>query len=71
MLVHLSVGADNTDRSIETEVTVIRRKQDHGKGRQLLESTQDQGDVIKRYRRIESLFRQLQVSRRLHIAEAL
>ena len=41
--------------------------QEHGRVRQIFEAPQNQEDVIKRYRRIESLFRQLQVSPTLHI----
>jgi len=48
-------------RSIEAEVTHIRQQQDRGKIIRTVEANQDQGDIIQRYHRIESLFRQLQV----------
>ena len=50
--------------SIDEQVAGINEKKEHGKGRQILESTQDKADVVERYRRIESLFRQLLVSAR-------
>lgn len=49
-------------RSIEKEVNQIKKKQGRGGGQPLLESARDKDDVIQRYRRIEALFRQLQVS---------
>jgi hypothetical protein len=49
-------------RSIEVEVEYLNRKQVRGKARRIMESTKDKGDTIKCYRRIESLFRHLQVS---------
>ena len=55
MLIQSSAGADNTNRLIEVEVAEILRKQDHG---------QDRADVMERYHRIVSLFRQLEVSTR-------
>jgi len=57
-----SAGADNINRLIVAEVEEIRRKQDHGEGVQPLISIQDKADVIERYHRIVSLFRQLGVS---------
>ena len=62
MLAHVSGISDRLSRSIEAEVTHIRDQQDRGKMRRIVEANQDQGDVIQRHRRIESLFRQLQVS---------
>jgi hypothetical protein len=49
-------------RSIEVEVKHLNERQARGKGRRIIEAMEDKDDVIKRYRRIESLFRQLQVS---------
>jgi hypothetical protein len=54
--------SDKRCRSIKAELTHISQQQDRGKVMRTVEATQDQGDVIQRYRRIESLFRQLQVS---------
>ena len=48
--------------SVEAEVAHITKQQARGKARQMIESTQDTGDVIKRYRVIDSLVRRLQVS---------
>ena len=49
-------------RSIKAELTHISQQQDRSKTMRAIEANQDQGDVIQRYRKIESLFRQLQVS---------
>jgi len=54
-------------RSIEEEVTEIKQMQEHGSARQIFEAPQNQEDMIKRYRRIGLLFRQLQVSPNIHI----
>jgi len=62
MLAQASGINDDLCSSIEAEVTHIRQKQDRGKMMRTAQANQDQGDVIQRYRRIESLFRQLQVS---------
>jgi hypothetical protein len=40
---------------------MITEKQNRGAGRRLIEASNDEQDVIWHYRRIESLFRQLQV----------
>lgn len=53
---------DNHYRSIDEEVKDIGEKRDRGRMMRIIEANQDTGDVIQRYRRIESLFRQLQVS---------
>ena len=58
----LSSVVNNFPRSMEAEVGYIKRQQARGKARQIVESTQDQGNVIKHYRRIELLFHKLQVS---------
>ena len=68
MLAHVSGISYKLCRSIEAEVTHIRDQQDRGKIIRTLEANQDQGDVIQRYRRIESLFRQLQVSVRQFVS---
>jgi len=54
-------------RLINEEVSQIKQIQDHGRIRQIFEAPQDQGDLIKRYRRIDSLFRQLYVSPTIHM----
>jgi hypothetical protein len=64
LLIQSSGVADRFRRSIEVEVGHLNKKQARGKGRWIIESTEDKDDVIKRYRRIESLFRHLQVSSR-------
>jgi len=62
MLAHASGVSDKPCRSIKAELTHIAQQQDRGKIMRTVEANEDQGDVIQRYRRIESLFRQLQVS---------
>jgi len=62
VLIQSSAGADDTNRLIVAEVKEIRQKQDHGEGVQLLIHIQEKADVIERYHRIVSLFRQLEVS---------
>ena len=42
----------------------IEDKQSRGKFMRTIEANQDTADIAERYRRIESLFRQLQVSTR-------
>ena len=49
-------------RSINEEVSGIRRQLDRGRFERTVEAHKDMGDVIQRYRQIESFFRQLQVS---------
>ena len=49
-------------RSIEEEVEHIKQQQARGKWKRVIESAEDKDDLIKHYRRIEGLFRQLQVS---------
>ena len=63
-LIHLFGLGVNVHSSVEAEVEHIMKQQARGKARRIIESTQDTGDVIKRYRVIESLIRQLQVSTR-------
>ena len=63
-LIHLFGLGVSFHSSVEAEVSHINKQQVHGKARRIIESTQDTGDVIKRYRAIESLVRQLQVSTR-------
>ena len=62
MLAQASGISDKLCRSIKAELTYIGQQQDRSKIMRTIEANQDQGDVIQRYRRIESLFRQLQVS---------
>jgi hypothetical protein len=64
MLAHASDISDKPCRLIKAELTHISQQQDRGKIMRTVEASQDQGDVIQRYRRVESLFRQLQVSTR-------
>ena len=61
MLARASYISDNICRSLEAEVTHIRQQQDRGKITRTVAANQDQGEVLQRYQRIESLFRQLQV----------
>jgi hypothetical protein len=68
MLAQASCVSDKLCRSIEAELTHIGQQQDRGKIMRTIEANQDQGDVIQRYRRIESLFRQLQVSTRQFVS---
>jgi hypothetical protein len=62
MLAQASGVNDNPCRLIEAELKHIKQQQDRGRIMRTVEANQDQGDVIQRYRRIESLFRQLHVS---------
>ena len=62
MLAQMSDASNKLCRSIKAELTHIGRQQDRGKIMRTVEANQDQGDVIHLYRRIESLFRLLQVS---------
>jgi hypothetical protein len=62
ILTQVSRVSDMSCRFIEAELTYIGEQQDRGKIIRTVEANQDQGDVIQRYRKIESLFRQLQVS---------
>lgn len=48
-------------RAITSQVEHIGGKCRRGKGQRLLESVQDREDVIKCYRKIEELFRRLNV----------
>ncbi|KEP46374.1 putative vegetative incompatibility protein HET-E-1 [Rhizoctonia solani 123E] len=52
----------NIVQSIEDQITSIRQQQERSTLRHLLDATDSQEDVIRHYRRIEALFRQLQVS---------
>jgi hypothetical protein len=70
MLAQASGVSDKPCRSIQAELTHIGEQQDRGKIRRTVEANQDQGDVMQRYRRIESLFRQLQVSIRPFISNS-
>jgi hypothetical protein len=68
MLAQASGVSDKTCRSIKAELVHINQQQDRSKIMRTVEANQDQGDVVQRYRRIESLFRQLQVSIRTSIS---
>lgn len=52
-------------RSLNIQVLHMAQKRGRGKGKGLLESRANQGDVIKCYWEIERLFRELQMSIRL------
>ncbi|KAK2464504.1 hypothetical protein APHAL10511_003483 [Amanita phalloides] len=56
-------------KSIEDEVKSVGYKQDRGVGVRIVEANEDSGDILQRYRRIESLFRQLQTYVILNTAE--
>ena len=64
ILAQASGVSDKHCRSIKAELVQIGQQQDRGKIMRTVEANQDQGDVVQRYRRIESLFRQLQVNTR-------
>ena len=70
MLAQASGVSDKLCRSIKMELIHIGQQQDRSKIMRTIEANQDQGDVIQRYRRIESLFRQLQVSTRRFVSRA-
>ncbi len=57
----------NPCRLIKDEVTSVGYKQDRGVGIRIVEANGDSGDILQRYRRIESLFRQLQAGTQLPI----
>lgn len=46
---------------------MINKKRDRGTGRRLMVSKVDEDDIVNYYRKIESLFRQLQVSGSLNL----
>ncbi|CAE6340977.1 unnamed protein product [Rhizoctonia solani] len=50
----------NIAQCIKQQVTDIKRKEASGTAGRLLDATQDQEDVIRRYRQVERLFQQLQ-----------
>ncbi|QRW22462.1 Vegetative incompatibility protein HET-E-1 [Rhizoctonia solani] len=49
-------------KSIERESNEIKNKTQRGTGRRVLMANADEQDLVRRYRRIESLFRQLQAN---------
>lgn len=55
------VLSDDIGRSIQEQAKIIREKQDQGMGRRLVEASAKGEDLMNHYRKIESLFRQLQV----------
>ena len=61
MLARASCISDKLCRSIKAELTHISQQQYRGKVVRTVRANQDQGDIVQRHRRIESLFRQLQV----------
>ena len=54
-------------RLIKDEVKSVGYKQDRGVGIRIVEANEDSGDILQRYRRIESLFRRLHVGAQLLI----
>ena len=58
---------DRACRLIEDEVKSVGYKQDRGVGIRIVEANGDSGDILQRYRRIESLFRHLQVGTQLPV----
>ena len=54
-------------RLITNEVRFVGYKQDRGVAIRIVEANGDSGDIIQRYRRVESLFRQLQAGTQLPI----
>jgi len=70
MLFQTSGISDKLCRSIEAELMHIGQQQDRGKMMRAVQANRDHGDVIQRYRRIESLFRQLQVSTRQFVSRS-
>ncbi|KAB5593570.1 hypothetical protein CTheo_2959 [Ceratobasidium theobromae] len=50
----------NVAFSIEQQAKLVSAKRDRGTGRRALEANSDEEDIIRHYRRIEALFRQLQ-----------
>ncbi|QRW22395.1 Vegetative incompatibility protein HET-E-1 [Rhizoctonia solani] len=54
--------ADRETSGIEKQANEIKKKKERGIGRPLLEASSDEKDVIRHYRRIQSLFRQLQAN---------
>jgi len=62
MLSEASGVSHEPSRSIKAELRHIAQQQDRGKIIRIVGANEDKGDVFQRYRKIESLFRQLQVS---------
>ncbi|KAB5590564.1 hypothetical protein CTheo_5989 [Ceratobasidium theobromae] len=55
----------NVAMGIEQQAKLIKEKESRGTGRQLLETTADEDEVMRHYRKIESLFRRLQTDANL------
>jgi hypothetical protein len=55
---------DMVRSAIEEQVDHIQRQQNRSAERQLVNALEDEGKILRCYRRIEALFRQLQVSSR-------
>ncbi|KAB5588134.1 hypothetical protein CTheo_8425 [Ceratobasidium theobromae] len=58
--IRMSRCIENVLMGIEQQATLIKEKESRGTGRRLLEARADEDDVIGHYRKIQSLFRQLQ-----------
>ncbi|KAF8715288.1 ribosomal large subunit assembly, partial [Rhizoctonia solani] len=56
------VLADRETSGIEKQAKEIKKKKERGTARRLLEASSDEEDVMRHYRRIQSLFRQLQAN---------
>ncbi|KAF8670679.1 WD40 repeat-like protein, partial [Rhizoctonia solani] len=54
--------ADRETSGIEKQAKEIKKKRERGTARRLLEASSDEEDVMRHYRRIQSLFRQLQAN---------
>lgn len=50
------------DRCIEQQAMLIKQKQSRSTGKRFIEASLDEADLMSHYRKIEYLFRQLQVS---------
>ncbi|KAB5590986.1 hypothetical protein CTheo_5578 [Ceratobasidium theobromae] len=55
----------NVAMRIEQQSKLVQEKESRGTGRRLLEASADEEEVMRHYRKIESLFRQLQVDANL------
>jgi hypothetical protein len=63
----LALITHSGDRCIQSHIADIKQYKEQGSIQRLRGATNHQEDVIKRYRQIERLFRQLQVSTFVHL----
>ncbi|KAF4613913.1 hypothetical protein D9613_008176 [Agrocybe pediades] len=56
-------------KSIDEELVKIKKQQERSKGKKIVEAADDKGDILMRYRKIDSLFRRLlsDVTLRTHV----